>query len=237
MLTNNQQSLLSSASKAAKLITDEIKENSQILVVSHFDADGIAAAAILGKALIRKDASIHIRIINKLNEGALEEISKTGANFLIFSDIGGGYLSILPKAIGQRKALVLDHHQIEPKKEAPENILHVNPHLFGIDGTVEISGSGLSYFVAKSIDEKNVDLSTLAIVGALGDIQDKGEKHSLFSLNGEIVEDGIKAGYIKVETDLFFYGRETRPIHRAIAYTTSHFSRDSAGRKISALPF
>ena len=231
MLTDNQQSILSSASKAAELITEEIKEKSQVLIISHFDADGIAAAAIMGKALIRKDASLHVKILKKLNDDVLEELSKTSADFLIFSDIGSGYLSILPKAIGKRKALVLDHHQMEPKKEIPENIFHVNPHLFQIDGTVEISGSGLSYLVAKSIDENNVDLSTLAIVGALGDIQDKGEKHSLFGLNGEIVNDGVKAGCIKVETDLVFFGRETRPIHKAIAYTTNPFLPGLSGEE------
>lgn len=231
MLTDNQQSFLSSASEAAKLISDEIEKSAQILIVSHFDADGIAAAAILSKALIRKNASIHTRIINRLNDGVLEELSRTSAIFLIFSDIGSGYLNILPKAIGQRKAIVLDHHQFAPNIEIPKNIFHVNPHLFELDGTTEISGSGLSYFVAKSIDEKNVDLSSLAIVGALGDIQDKGEKHSLFSLNGQIVEDGIETGSIKVETDLAFFGRETRPIHRAIAYTTNPFLPGLSGEE------
>ena len=125
MLTDNQQSILSSASKAAELITEEIKEKSQVLIISHFDADGIAAAAIMGKALIRKDASLHVKILKKLNDDVLEELSKTSADFLIFSDIGSGYLSILPKAIGKRKALVLDHHQMEPKKEIPENIFHL----------------------------------------------------------------------------------------------------------------
>jgi RecJ-like exonuclease len=69
------------------------------------------------------------------------------------------------------------------------------------------------------------------VVGSLGDIQDKGEKHSLFGLNNIIVEDGVNSGNIKVETDLIFFGRETRPIHKAIAYTTNPFLPGLSGKE------
>ena len=223
MSQDNHKSFFSSISKVAEIIIEEVENNQRFLIASHFDADGISAAAILSKALVRENASIHVKILEKLNEEVIDELSRTNANFIILSDIGSGYLSILPKAIGSRKALVLDHHQPEIINEIPENIFHVNPHLHELDGTTEISGSGLSYLLAKSINEKNVDLSSLAIVGALGDIQDKGDKHSLFSINEKIVEDGVKVNCLKVEKDLFFFGRETRPIHKAIAYTTNPF--------------
>jgi RecJ-like exonuclease len=38
-----------------------------------------------------------------------------------------------------------------------------------------------------------------------------------------IVEDGVKAGSVKLDRDLVLYGRETRPIHRALAYTSNPF--------------
>lgn len=235
MSKNNQTSFFSLISEVAKIILDEVEENKQFLIASHFDADGLSAASILGKALIRTNASIHIKILEKLNKDIIDELSKIKADFLIFSDIGSGYFSILPEAIGSRKALVLDHHPPESIETIPDNILHINPHLHQIDGTTEISGSGISYFVAKSINEKNVDLSALAIVGALGDIQDKGDKHSLFSLNGKIVEDGVNANYVKVEKDLIFFGRETRPIHKAIAYTTNPFLPGLSGEEDKCL--
>ncbi len=234
MQKDNHRSFLLRTSEAAKLIIEEIEKSARILIVSHFDADGLAAAAILSKALIRKDAFLHVKIIKKLNEVVINELSNTNADFYIFSDIGAGYLSILPNAIGKKRAIVLDHHQLE-LTEQPENIFHINPHLFELDGTVEISGSGISYLVAISMDNGNIDLSTLSIVGALGDIQDKGEKHSLFGLNERIVMDGIQSGHIKVETDLSFFGRETRPLHKAIAYTTNPFLPGLSGAEDNCL--
>jgi len=230
MLENQYKSFISKTVDATKLINEELEKNLRILIVSHFDADGIAAAAILSKALYRKDALFHVKIIKRLNENIISDLSKINSDLFIFSDMGAGYLSIISKIIGEKKAIILDHHQLEPTQQ-PKNVLHVNPHLFELDGANEISGSGISYLVAKSIDVNNVDLSPLGVVGALGDIQDKGEKHSLFGLNNIIVEDSINSGNIKVETDLIFFGRETRPIHKAIAYTTNPFLPGLSGKE------
>ncbi|MCZ2844897.1 MAG: DHH family phosphoesterase [Candidatus Bathyarchaeota archaeon] len=230
MLENQYKSFISKTVDATKLINEGLEKNLRILIVSHFDADGIAAAAILSKALYRKDALFHVKIIKRLNENIISDLSKINSDLFIFSDIGAGYLSNISKIIGEKKAIILDHHQLEPTQQ-PKNILHVNPHLFELDGANEISGSGISYLVSKSIDTNNVDLSPLGVVGALGDIQDKGEKHSLFGLNNIIVEDSINSGNIKVETDLIFFGRETRPMHKAIAYTTNPFLPGLSGKE------
>ncbi|RJS80995.1 DHH family phosphoesterase, partial [Candidatus Bathyarchaeota archaeon] len=89
------------------------------------------------------------------------------------------------------------HHQVSGKETA--NIMHVNPHLFGIDGAKDISGSGVAYFVAKAIDNINVDLSPIAVVGALGDLQDKYDQRKLGGLNEKIVEDALSADLLTVE--------------------------------------
>ena len=48
------------------------------------------------------------------------------------------------------------------------NFVQVNPHLFGIDGATDVSGSGVAYFAAKAVNPANVDLAPIALVGALG---------------------------------------------------------------------
>ena len=73
------------------------------------------------------------------------------------------------------------------------------------------------------MDKENVDLSPIAIVGALGDMQDKNELRNLRGLNSFIVEDALTSNLIKVEKDLMFFGRETRPIHRALASSNRPF--------------
>jgi RecJ-like exonuclease len=113
----------------------------------------------------------------------------------------------------------------------------LNPHTYGIDGATDISGSGVAYFAAKALDPTNTDLSPIAIVGALGDMQDKYEQRSMRGLNEIIVNDAINAGLLKVEKDLTFFGRETRPIHRMIATTTNPFIPGLSGQETQALNF
>jgi RecJ-like exonuclease len=78
------------------------------------------------------------------------------------------------------------------------------------------------------MDKNNIDLACLAIVGALGDLQDKNKERKLGGVNKYIVQDAIHSGGLNVETDLLFFGRETRPIHEAIARTTTPLSPKSA---------
>ena len=95
----------------------------------------------------------------------------------------------------------------------------------------------MAYFVAKAVNRANVDLAPIALVGALGDMQDKYEQRSLRSLNKIIVDDAVAAGLLKVEKDLTFFGRETRPIHRTLATTTNPFIPGLSGEEDKALVF
>jgi single-stranded-DNA-specific exonuclease len=56
-------------------------------------------------------------------------------------------------------------------------------------------------------------------------------------LNEKIVEDAIDAGLLTVEKDLVFFGRETRPIHRTLASTTSPFIPGISGEEDKSLAF
>ena len=69
-----------------------------------------------------------------------------------------------------------------PGKSINPNFVQVNPHLYGIDGATDVSGSGVAYFAAKAVNAANVDLAPIALVGALGDMQDKYEQRSLQQL-------------------------------------------------------
>jgi RecJ-like exonuclease len=224
-------SLEASASDAAKLISELAREGSRIHVLTHFDSDGLASAGILGTALHRLDASIHMRAIDSLDEKALSQLPLDNIELAIITDMGSGMLEQLSSKAEKagKPVVVLDHHQ--PVGQPNGKIIHVNPHLFGFDGAREISGAGVAYLVARAIDARNVDLSALAVVGALGDMQDRGEKRSLSGLNTIIAEDGERAGCLKLYTDLVLYGRETRPIHRALAYTSNPFLPGLSGQE------
>ncbi len=232
----NIEVVLAAAEKAAKVILETVQKDGFITVFSHLDADGIAAAGVMGKALNRLGARFRIRITQQLDEKILDGIAADKPQLLVLTDFGSGYLDMLQEKLPYAKAVILDHHQ--PNGSLSNlNFLQVNPHVFGIDGATDVSGSGVAYFVAKAVNAGNVNLAPIALVGALGDMQDKYEQRSLHSLNEIIMQDGVAAGLLKVEKDLTFFGRETRPIYRMLATTTNPFIPGLSGEEDKALAF
>ena len=171
-----------------------------------------------------------------VDEKIVNEITADKPQLVILTDFGSGYLDLLNEKIPDCKIVILDHHQITGNPENP-NFTQVNPHLQGIDGANDVSGSGVTYFVAKALNKENVDLAPIALVGALGDIQDKYEQHKVGGLNEQIVEDAVNANLLTVEKDLTFFGRETRPIHKALATTTSPFIPGISGEESASVAF
>ena len=225
----------SDASKAAKLISKCVEEDGFIHVVSHLDADGLAAAGVIGKALSRLGANFRVRIQQWVDEKIVADITSDKPALTILTDLGSGYLNVLSEHLSNHRIVILDHHQ--PIGDSIAKIFQVNPHLHGIDGSKNISGAGVAYFVASALDDANRDLAAIAVVGALGDIQDKYKQRALGGLNEKIVADAVAVGYLKVEKDLMFFGRETRPIHKALAYTTSPFLPGISGEEDKSLAF
>ena len=227
---------LASAAEASKVILETVQKDGFIHVFSHLDADGVAAAGVIGKALYRLDAKFRIRVTQWVDEKIIGEIVADKPQLVILTDFGSGYLDLLNEKIPNVKVLILDHHQITGIL-ANENFVQVNPHMFGIDGATDVSGSGVAYFVAKAVNALNVDLAPVALVGALGDMQDRYEQRKLCCLNEIIVNDAVATGLLKVEKDLTFFGRETRPIHKTLATTTNPFIPGLSGEEDKALAF
>src|SRR3972149_8491121 len=227
---------LASAAHAAKTIREITEKDGPIHIFSHLDADGIAAAGIISKALWRLDARFQTRITQWIDEKIITEITAHKPQLLILTDFGSGYLNLLNEKAPNQKILILDHHQTVGTAEN-DNFTHVNPHLHGLNGATDVSGAGVTYFAAKAISEENVDLSAVALVGALGDMQDKYEQRKLGGLNALIVSDAVGAGLVRVEKDLTFFGRETRPIHKTLASSTSPFIPGLSGDEGAAVAF
>lgn len=234
--TASTNAFLASAAEAAKVILETAQQDGFIHVFSHLDADGVAAAGVMGKTLFRLDARFRTRITQWVDEKIIGEIVADKPALVILTDFGSGYLELLNEKIPDFKVLILDHHQISKTVEN-SNFVHVNPHLHGIDGATDISGSGVAYFVAKAVNPRNVDLAPIALVGALGDMQDRYDQRKLGGLNQLMVEDAVNAKLLSVEKDLTFFGRETRPIHRTLATTTNPFIPGISGEEDKALAF
>lgn len=184
-------------------------------VVSHYDADGLSAAGIASLFLKRLGKDYKVRCTKQLDAEILADLEKKGERF-IFTDLGSGYVSLIEQFLNGKEFCIIDHH--EPQKtDRP----HFNPHLFGKDGSSELSGAGAAYLVARELDAKNTDLSFLAIVGAVGDMQDSSGK--LVGMNREILLDGERAGVIDVRSDIRLFGRHSRPLTQFLSYSTEPF--------------
>ena len=226
---------LSSFKPAAELFNTHIHQGSFIHILTHNDADGVASGGILSKVALRAGAPFKTSVEKRLDNQMLKDLAEEKPSLIILTDFGSGYLEMVGNQLPNIDVIILDHHM--PMGEAPTRVLQINPLLFGIDGSRDIAASGVCYFFAKTLDPKNVDLSLLGLVGALGDQQDKGEKKSLRGVNTLIEEEATAAGLLSKDVDLIFYGHETRPIARAISNTTTPFIPGLSGKEDNCVAF
>tara|TARA_Y100000590_G_scaffold280371_1_gene314965 strand:- start:3266 stop:4684 length:1419 start_codon:yes stop_codon:yes gene_type:complete len=201
-------------------ISDAIKSRKNILVTTHIDCDGITSGSIISKALIRQGAKCTVRTTNEFSVKLVEKMQKETRDLHVITDLGGGFGSLLNEKLSDNW-MVLDHHEIEDEEKDNEHV--INAWKFGMDGGVEICAGGMAYLASKALNEKNEDLSRVAVVSALGDRQDQGERKSFTGKNLEIAETAKKLGLVEIDLDLLLVGRETRPLPDAIAFTSKPF--------------
>ncbi|MDD5650556.1 MAG: DHH family phosphoesterase [Candidatus Nanoarchaeia archaeon] len=207
-----------------------------VRIVSHLDADGIAAASILAKALTRENIKFSLSIIKQISKQRLKEFSNENYKIYFFTDLGSNNLSEIENSFNNKEVFILDHH-IPEKKETKLNFL--NPHLFDIDGTKEISGAGVVYLFTKYLNEINKDLAYLAIVGAIGDIQEDyiNDEKQFIGLNKEILKDAQESGKIRIDMGLRMFGIQTRPLHKLLEYSTDPYIPGITGSEENAIQF
>ena len=201
-------------------ISDCIKSQKSISITTHIDCDGLTSGSIIAKALIREGAKCTLRTSKEFSKNIVESFKTDSRDFHIVTDLGGGFGKDLNQTLGD-DWIVLDHHQISEEEKDNQNI--INSWKYGIDGGSEICAGGMAYFAAMALNEKNSDLSEIAVVSALGDRQDQGDRKSFTGKNFEIANTAKELGLVEMDLDLLLVGRETRPLAEAIAFTSQPF--------------
>jgi len=212
--------------KRIKRVSENLRREDAVLVVSHHDADGITACAIIVNLLKEMGKDVEFKILRQLDSVTIDSINSTDRT-IVFTDMGSGQLSLLRER-GLKNFYIIDHH---PPEMDYKN--QVNPHQYGYDGGIEISGAGVAYLVAKSLG--NESMAHLAIIGAVGDMQDSDGK--LHSLNRIILNDGVRNKLIKVKNDLRLFGRQSRPIQYMLAYSSDPFLPGLTGNPNACIEF
>jgi RecJ-like exonuclease len=172
-----------------KAAADTVRGHDFVQCYSHFDADGITAAAIAASALRREGIGFRMTIFPTLNEEQMKTIEETPSECVLVTDLGASYISrfdAMPCDV-----VVLDHHTV---KDQAQKTVYANPHLYGIDGMTSGCGATMAFLFAVTMDEANWDLAPLALAGIAGDRQ---HLNGVSGLNVYILEGAEKRGLVK----------------------------------------
>lgn len=207
-----QHHLLNKAEEACTLLKKHLNQDHVVRVISHNDADGISAAGVVCNAISKENGKFHVTIVSRLKNEVLDKISREKYKLFFFCDMGSAWTERIAKLKGD--AIIADHHQSIDCTDERENLVHINPHLFGLDGTRDVSASGVSYLAVRPL--KHYELSGLALVGAFGDMQGNG---NITGVNQTILQEGLEKGVIEVIKGLKISSLNQDPLYKALAYT------------------
>lgn len=231
MNQNKQHYLLNRAEDACSLLKKHLDQDHVVRIISHNDADGISAAGVICNAINREGGKFHVTIVPRLKAEILDKVSREKYPLFVFCDMGSAWIQRISQLKGD--AIVADHHQtIDQPGHDLENVVHVNPHLFGLDGTRDISASGVSYLTVKPLN--NEQLAGMALVGAFGDMQCAD---GIKGVNQTIMQDGLNKGALEVREDLKIAYRSQEPLYKALSYTFQPAIKDISGDPEGAMAF
>ncbi|MFH1100669.1 MAG: DHH family phosphoesterase [Methanobacteriota archaeon] len=153
--------------KAAALLQAQSR-STRIRVVSHYDADGIAAAGVLCATLYNHGYDFHATLMRNPFTKGFDRLHQEHNELIIFSDMGSAQIHTIESL--HCPAIILDHHQ-PIKKDTADQIIQINANLCGYDGNYDISGATLAYALAAELGEPTEQITALALAGATGDKQ------------------------------------------------------------------
>ncbi len=204
--------MLNRAEEACMLLKEHLDQDHVVRVISHNDADGISAAGVICNAISQEGGKFHVTMVPRLNEETLDRLSQEKYELFFFCDMGSGYVERIGRLKGQ--AIIADHHQtMDSTGDDEETLVHVNPHLFGLDGTRDVSASGVTYLTVKPLNK--VNLTGLALVGAFGDMQ---YADGFSGVNQTILTEATEAGVVEEHEDLKISSKD-EPLYKALAHT------------------
>jgi len=216
-------------------ITDEVASflkprlggDTNVKVISHTDADGIAAAAIMARCLYAYDVPFNLRFTRPLKSSEIAELGKEDHNLFIFLDQGSGQIEAIHKFIlnKPRDVVIIDHHP-GGFPEHP-NLVYLNPHACGLNGAKDVSTSGAVYSVVEQVDRSFRPLVKLAVAGAIGD---REEFFSGFtSINDILVKRAIDLAFIRQGEGLRLIGHTLSPVVECLRLSTRPYIAGISG--------
>ncbi|NPA74602.1 MAG: DHH family phosphoesterase [Euryarchaeota archaeon] len=131
-----------------------IERGDYFRILTHYDVDGVCSAGIVAGYLRELGKKFHVSFFRNSNKDTLWDAINEG-KYVILTDMGSGFVQEL-----QGNIIVLDHHTPVGDNE---EIVHVNPRLFGIDGSREACATTMAYMLAN--DKKYVKCLAAGLLG------------------------------------------------------------------------
>jgi RecJ-like exonuclease len=193
--------LLNSIRKISRMI-EELDD--PIAVLTHYDADGLSSGGAFTRLLAKLNKKFVIRGVPDLSDESLSEFFDINAYSYIILDLGSGDLEDIYRMWKNTKSdylIVIDHHKIGSGIPNDDNLIFLNPELYGLDGgrigCTAILSSLIGYF-----QEKDPYFLEIGIIGATGDMQINGE---LNDVNKYLVRKSMENKIISRERDFIFF--------------------------------
>lgn len=169
---------------------------SEVTLIHHNDADGLASAAVMQTALTRSGFSVNRIPLERVHPPIIERIHARASSTILYVDLGAkGAPAISEANHGQRLTLIVDHHHPEPPTDP--KVLSMSSESYGVSGDMDISATTAAYLFALLLDDNNRDLAYLGIIGAVGDYHDRTGR--LVGENREALNDAIEQGHVRIE--------------------------------------
>lgn len=213
---------ITQACQDAAALLRSVPKTKRIRIVSHYDADGIAAAGVLCTTVYRAGYDYQTTLMRNPFTKGFDRLKTEQNELIVFSDMGSGQLETI-ESLGC-KAIILDHHQYL-SAQTSKNIRQINANLFGADGNYDVSGATLCYLFATAVNPANEDLAALALAGATGDKQFIG---GVRGWNKTILENAVSKGFLTERTSIKLSG-ET--IGDALYYSVDPYYPGLSGRR------
>ncbi len=224
---SGKDELLKSMEETAEALRNS--SNKRIAVLTHYDADGLAAGGALVRYLSRRETPFTCRATHDLSEEVVADFTDVSADLYVFLDLGTGQIDAIRGRVGG-KAIIIDHHQIQ--NGFSEEILMVNPELNGIDGgrygCASVLASLITYLASRREDDY---LLRLGIVGMVGDMQCVDAE----SINDYLITLAKERKVVETRREFTFFAPKNMPLHKAISWSNEPYIPGLSGREDKAV--
>lgn len=216
-----------SAESVAEFLRPRLGRGTRVKVITHTDADGISAAAIMGRCLYNYDVAFGVQFTRPRTSEDMAKLSDEGYDLYVFLDQGAGNMEEIHKHLlaKQKEVVIIDHHP--GSFPTHTNLVNLNPHTCGLNGAKDVSASGATYLVVEQLDLKFRSLVGLAMVGAIGDRQ---EFFSGFTgVNDMLAKRAVDLELVSIGEGLKLIGRTFKPVLECLRTSTRPYIEGLSG--------